>query len=275
MISRTSQIIATSLIYAGGNPNLKPYMPEEDVLLLQQRLGLCSSYAKLSFAAGWIERIFLPGIIAHYVIRKLILRRMAEETIVREDIKRCLILGAGLDLLGRHLARTFPAVAVCEFDQAASVTMKKMLLGPDVPPNFDFFPIDLRTRSDFASDVPTLVIAEGVLMYLSPEQVRDFFRSLHGRSHVLFTCMEKDEDNRIRFRDQNPLIEGWLRRSGEPFLWGTREEELRSLLAETGFDLTSFIASADYAAEHRLIARPARGENVCAAYKKAGPKLEA
>jgi len=38
--------------------------------------------------------------------------------------------------------------------------------------------------------------------------------------------MEKQSDGRIRFDSQSKLVDWWLRRRGEPFLWGTTGREL-------------------------------------------------
>src|SRR5207248_11094416 len=46
----------------------------------------------------------------------------------------------------------------------------------------------------------------------------------------VFTFMEKQSDGRIRFDSQSTLVELWLYRRGEPFLWGTTRSELVDLV---------------------------------------------
>ena len=38
--------------------------------------------------------------------------------------------------------------------------------------------------------------------------------------------MEKQSDGRIRFDSQSKLVDWWLHRRGEPFVWGTTRSEL-------------------------------------------------
>jgi hypothetical protein len=38
--------------------------------------------------------------------------------------------------------------------------------------------------------------------------------------------MEKQGDGQLRFDSQTKLVDSWLRRRGEPFLWGTTRSEL-------------------------------------------------
>jgi hypothetical protein len=42
--------------------------------------------------------------------------------------------------------------------------------------------------------------------------------------------MEKQSDGRIRFDSQSKLVDWWLCRRGEPFLWGTTRSELVDLV---------------------------------------------
>jgi hypothetical protein len=42
--------------------------------------------------------------------------------------------------------------------------------------------------------------------------------------------MEKQQDGHIRFDSQTKLVDWWLRRRGEPFLWGTTRSELAQLI---------------------------------------------
>jgi len=77
-------------------------------------------------------------------------------------------------------------------------------------------------------------IAEGLLMYLTLERVSSLMRTLkslsaHG-SQFVFTFMEKQSDGRIRFDSQSKLVDWWLCRRGEPFLWGITRSELVDLV---------------------------------------------
>ena len=49
-------------------------------------------------------------------------------------------------------------------------------------------------------------------------------------SQLAFTFMETQRDGHIQFDSQTKLVDWWLRRRGEPFLWGTTRSELAELI---------------------------------------------
>src|SRR5207249_5023734 len=80
----------------------------------------------------------------------------------------------------------------------------------------------------------TCWIAEGLLMYLPEHIVSSLMRTLKSLSvagsHFAFTFMEKRSNGEIRFDSQSKLVDWWLRRHGEPFVWGTTRGELVHLV---------------------------------------------
>jgi methyltransferase (TIGR00027 family) len=199
-----------------------------------------------------------------------------------DGMRQVVILGSGLDLLGRRLAFDFSESTVFETDRTDSITMKETLLGTDRPRNLELLRHDLNTTSiedalasarGFRKDLPTMVIAEGVFMYCPLEEVRQLFVSLQSLMakpiRLVFTFMELDPSGRVRFRNQNRFVTWWLARSGEPFLWGMPVTALRGFLNEAGFELEQAVSTAEYVAEHELlppeIPPPARGELIAAA----------
>jgi O-methyltransferase involved in polyketide biosynthesis len=67
-------------------------------------------------------------------------------------------------------------------------------------------------------------------MYLRPNKISSLMRTLSSLSapgsQVAFTFMEKQSDDRIRFDSQTKLVDWWLRKRGESFVWGTTRDEL-------------------------------------------------
>jgi hypothetical protein len=49
-------------------------------------------------------------------------------------------------------------------------------------------------------------------------------------SEFAFTFMEKQGDDQLRFDSQTKLVDSWLRKRGEPFLWGTTRSELAEFI---------------------------------------------
>jgi len=71
-------------------------------------------------------------------------------------------------------------------------------------------------------------------MYLRPEKVSSLMRTLSSLStpgsQVAFTFMEKGGDGRIRFDSQSKLVDWWLNRRGESFVWATTRSDLVELV---------------------------------------------
>jgi methyltransferase (TIGR00027 family) len=287
-VSKTSQLIAAAILYAGTRPELARCLAAGDLDLYRARLHLCSRYARrlawlsrpgVRGFSALVERFLVPGIVAHYVVRKMILREVAAEAIRTEGIRQCVILGGGLDPLGRWIAASFGDVNVLETDRADGIAMKETLLGGERRANHVLRPHDLQSASiddalrsaeGFRPGRPTLVIAEGILMYRPLEEVRQLLASLAERPRlVVFTFMEDDLSGRIRFRNQNRLVTWWLGRSGEPFRWGMCPDRMTAFLAEFGFSMERIIDSAIYASERQLlpshVTPPAGGELIAVA----------
>ncbi len=116
--------------------------------------------------------------------------------------------------------------------------------------NLALLPIDL-TRESLAGlfldgrlrrDVATLVVAEGITMYLSDDRIRAFFGAVRdgaggGTHHVLFTYMERRPNGSIHFRSSTRLVAWWLALTRESFVWGIEAQRLQPYLAELGFSL--------------------------------------
>jgi O-methyltransferase involved in polyketide biosynthesis len=121
----------------------------------------------------------------------------------------------------------------------------------------------------FSRTERTFWIAEGLLMYLREEIVRSLMRTLHGLSSAgsafAFTFMEKQSDGSIGFPRQSKLVDWWLRRRGEPFLWGATQNGLTELARP--WRITRFFDHHDFLAlEPTLSSEPlARGELICLA----------
>jgi O-methyltransferase involved in polyketide biosynthesis len=96
------------------------------------------------------------------------------------------------------------------------------------------FDSEVLIKNSFDPTQRTIWIAEGLLMYLTPESVSSLLRRLKSLSapgsQLVFTFMEKQSDGRIRFDSQSKLVDWWLSKRGEPFLWGTTRSDLADLV---------------------------------------------
>jgi O-methyltransferase involved in polyketide biosynthesis len=154
------------------------------------------------------------------------------------------------------------------------------LTKPGSANNLTLIPVDLFEQSvfevllgsPFSSDKPTLIIAEGLAMYLDEAEIKRFFEQIRScthnqNNHFLFTYMNKQPSGSIRFQSATKLVDCWLWLKKEVFSWGITTSELAGFLSETGYHLVC-MCDADYLAKQYLPDKNitlARGENICLA----------
>jgi methyltransferase (TIGR00027 family) len=193
------------------------------------------------------ESLTLPGIQLHYALRKQMIER-----IVRREIsagcRKVKVIGAGFDTLALRLAAQHRQVMFIEADHPSTQKAKQRCLVQGVE-NLSFQALDLdadergpgSTALEPGPPEATVVVAEGVLMYLEPSHVRRFFeglRHLHpGPLTVVFTFMTPDEKGGIRFHRSSRYVDWWLKWKGEPFRWGIAPSELGGVLSRSGYRL--------------------------------------
>lgn len=192
------------------------------------------------------EGLLLPGIITHYLVRKLQIER-AVEGAISGGCRRVVVLGAGYDTLAWRLHRKHPDVRFVELDHPATQQSKKKNL--TAGSNLDFQPLDLM--SDLPSsllnepELPTVVVIEGVTMYLPPKRVEELMRDVASvmgpEGRVVWTFMERDKKGVIGFRGESSLISRWLKRRSEPFLWGISRDELSHFLKPCGLQQNELV----------------------------------
>jgi methyltransferase (TIGR00027 family) len=258
--SRTAVKVGRFMAVLARQPRLAPLLPKgaaESMERLMLHTGLMKPWMLRLYGARWysrlitsIERMTVPGQVLCVGLRK---RFMDDETraALAEGKRQVLIVGAGLDTLSWRLAREYPDVTFVELDHPASQAMKREALeglGP-LPPNLHLVGVDLaRTPMEeglsripvWRKDVPSVVIAEAVLMYLEEVHVAAFLEALRRctgpGSRLLCTCFRWEVDGRpTAGTGTRRLISDSLRLAGEPLLWLVRSGELGPFLARHGF----------------------------------------
>ena len=188
------------------------------------------------------ERALLAGIIAHYLARKRWIEIQVREAL-RLGIRQVVVLGAGFDTLAGRLAPEFPEVLFLELDHPATQAVKRKM--PEIAPNLRFLHVDLTTQSlpadacpDFSKNRPSIIIAEGLTMYLTANRVAALLENaaqLAGPGgQVIFTFMEQAAGGSIAFHGEHPLVARWLKSRREPFLWGISRDRLSGWVEENG-----------------------------------------
>jgi len=204
------------------------------------RLATRHSIGRRVLAA--IEGWALPGIQWHYLLRKQCLQQWAIQAHAH-GFEQILILGAGFDGLGLSFAHCLN-LSVVELDHPATQASKRLAMNLVSAPssNLHLHPIDLekgRLRhvlrsTELRRDVPTLVIAEGLLMYLPQRRCLSLACELlawfRGRLRLAFSVMQLDANGQPAFARASPLVNRWLARRGEPFRWGCAPQALDATL---------------------------------------------
>lgn len=266
--SETALLIARAMLFLSRDPHTSPLVPPEAAEAYRWFLesadprgarlaALSGGCAPLRGLAYWAEGFVIPGIMLHYAARKLFLEDAARAALAA-GATQAVVLGAGLDTLALRLHRERPDVLFVECDHPATQRLKRRAFEAHrrIGTNLRLVELDLARRtleetllavSGYSPAADTLLIAEGLTMYLQPAALDGLFAFLRDHagpgSRFAFTFMEPQADGRIEFPRSGRLVAPWLRRVGEPFTWGVRRADLPAYLAERGFSLAELVGA--------------------------------
>ena len=255
--SKTAYKVALNVVTLGAKPGMDKVLPP----------GIVDATEKLLVASGaagarivrWsrsrtmvsVYKAFdwmLPGQFEAFGHRKAFCERQVRDGI-SSGATQILVLGAGYDTLGWRLAPEFPVVNFFEIDHPATAGLKaKGIEAMGMRDNLRLIPEDLGKRKlvDVLTDneswdrnAQTVIIAEGLVMYLPGDAVHDLFcqcASVTGvHSRIAFTYIGTGADDRPDAGRWTGLMLWILKVSGEPWLWSIRPEELGPFLSDTGW----------------------------------------
>jgi len=246
--SRTALLIAASLVLLHHDVKYSRLVSKTSADLCARVLEKHSSQTRLFSKivrqswfkpiANLVERMTIPGILLHYALRKKCIRELVRSALAN-GVAQTVILGAGFDSLSSELQLEFPTARFWEIDHPATQRHKVRACSEIGIERVHFVAVDLSAASldrealigsGFDPAKRTFWIAEGLLMYFPADIVSSLTRTMSSLSapgsQLAFTFMEKQRDGQIRFDSQTKLVSWWLRRRGEPFLWGTTRSEL-------------------------------------------------
>jgi methyltransferase (TIGR00027 family) len=252
--SNTAKVIAASTILLASDPRTAAQVAPGAEALCRKFLSttwidrVLAGSASLPLTRAlwrWLERLTLPGIVTHYWRRKRWIEARCRKAIA-EGFTRIIVIGAGLDTLGCRLAGEFEHISIVEVDHPATQKIKRRTLGDDSSHGrLRFVALDLG-GAQLPAELPgdgsaTIVVIEGLLMYLMPVDIDRLFATLRSlqapRVRMLFSFMTQWPDGRVEFRPRSRWIERWLAWRDEPFTWGFEPESMRGFLAERRFRL--------------------------------------
>jgi methyltransferase (TIGR00027 family) len=255
--SRTAVKISRILVYLGADPRRAALLPTGAAELteaLLRQAGLLHDWQLRAYrsprvrsAIGWMEHRLLDGQSTHIALRKRVLDDETRAGIEAGAVQ-VLVVGAGFDTLAFRLARVHRHVRFVEIDHPATQSLKRHALDElDRPANLHLWPADLgatplpEVLDELGWDrrARSVVVAEGVLMYLGEHEVADVMRGvashLASGSRLLGTYLVPDAHGRPNVGKLGGLTRASLEAIGEPLRWATTPEALATLLEHTGF----------------------------------------
>jgi methyltransferase (TIGR00027 family) len=259
--SLTAVKVSRILLYLQGDPELSPLLPR----------GAAEATERLLIAAGamqpwmvrfyqhpaarrllaWLEQHTDPGTVWHLGLRK---RFFDDETrrAIAEGARQVLVLGGGFDTLSMRLSAEYPDVRFVDLDHPVTHAAKRrgmerlgirrpnlLLCGMDL----SAIPLDeaLAGVKGWSVDEKTVVLAEGLLMYLDPAAVSALLEAIRRAtkvgSRILWSYLKADDKGQPLFGAFGRLSRLSLRVMGEPLLWAVREGELGTFLEAHAYRL--------------------------------------
>jgi methyltransferase (TIGR00027 family) len=194
----------------------------------------------------------LPGQFEAFAHRKAFCERQVRDGI-GAGATQVIVLGAGYDTMGWRLAPEFPGANFFEIDHPATARLKDRgidamgrrknlcLIAEDIGKR-ELVDV-LKTNNSWDRSARTIIVAEGLVMYLAPEAVRDLFCQcalvVGAGSRIAFTYIPTGADGRPDAGRWTGLML-WLQKAvGEPWIWSIRPDALGLFLKETGWTITT------------------------------------
>jgi methyltransferase (TIGR00027 family) len=261
--SKTALIVAIILIVLGsddyGSSKCPPGSVQAQIEVLRRAGVFRIPFAFINnpvFAklARWclhscVHAQFLEGV----GVRKLYMEHgvrtfLAATTKKKAQPQQVLVIAAGYDTLAFRLSRDYPEVAFWELDHPATSTRKQLAAtaaAADISVRCvmaDFAKTTLRAvltnETDYDPTLPTIVVVEGLTMYLTGDQVLELLRDIAAvvgpNSRI---CLD-------HFGWRNGALDnGWIthlqkmfaKAVGEPWFWGIDPSDLQEFLKDNPF----------------------------------------
>ena len=266
--SKTARKVALNVVTLGAKPGMDTVLPPGVVeatarlLVASGAVGAAAVRWSRSRRAVAIYEAFdwmMPGQFEAFAHRKAFCEHQVREGI-GAGATQVLVLGAGYDTLGWRLAPEFSGVGFFEIDHPATARLKAIGIAElGQRDNLHLIQEDLGERrlvevltanNSWDRTAPSVIVAEGLLMYLPPAAPRDLFgqcAEIAGAgSRIAFTYVGTGVDGRPDAGRWTGLVLWILKASGEPWLWSVRPKELARFLEETGWaNAPDLVATSD------------------------------
>jgi methyltransferase (TIGR00027 family) len=246
--SRTALKVALNVVTLGAKPGMDGILPPGTVQATEKLLVASGATGPRTVRWANSPRMvsvyeafdwMLPGQFEAFAHRKAFCERQVR-TGIEAGATQILVLGAGYDTLGWRLAPEFPHVNFFEIDHPATARLKAR--GIDAMGPWDNLCLIaenlgkrkladvLKSAAAWDQSAQTVFLAEGLMMYLLPEAVRELFRQcaqISGNgSRFAFSYIPTGADGRPDAGRWTGLMLWLQKAAGEPWTWSIRPEEL-------------------------------------------------
>jgi methyltransferase (TIGR00027 family) len=223
----------------------------EELLIKSGIIGeKTAKFARSKWAISLYEGFdwMLPGQFEAFAFRKVFCEMQVREAI-RTGATQVLVLGAGYDTLGYRLAQEFLDVCFFEIDHPATARLKaKGIEAMGKPDNLHLMAEDLgekqlsnvlKQNSIWDLEEKTVIIAEGLVMYLPPGVVHEMFEQCAcvtgPGSRIAFSYIPMGEDGQPDVGHFTGLMLWVQKIAGEPWNWSIFPEALPAFLKTAGW----------------------------------------
>jgi methyltransferase (TIGR00027 family) len=257
--SRTAYKVAMNIVTLGTKPGMSEVFPPGLVEATERMLVASGAagarvvrWAKSPRSLAIYEAFdwMLPGQFEAFAHRKAFCERQVRESIA-SGATQVLVLGAGYDTLAWRLAPEFPDVQFFEIDHPATARLKlagvaelgqrdNLILLAENLGERNLVDV-LAAHEKWNRQSRTVVLAEGLVMYLPEEAVNELFTrcaAITGRgSRIAFSYIPMGEDGRPEAGRWTGLMLWLLKVNGEPWLWSIHPDAVGSFLSDTGWSM--------------------------------------
>ena len=255
--SRTAYKVALNIVALSAEPGMGKVLPPgivdatEELLITSGAVGKRTVRWSRSRQMVSVYKAFdwiLPGQFEAFAYRKAFCERQVRSGI-DTGANQILVLGAGYDTLAWRLAPEFTDVNFFEIDHPATARLKaKGIAAMGQRSNLHLIAADLSEQTlanvlnhneVWVQNAQTVIIAEGLVMYLPSEAVQGLFgqcAAIAGDGgRIAFTYIPTGVDGRPDVGRWTGLML-WLQKViGEPWIWSIRPEELDLFLEKSGW----------------------------------------
>jgi methyltransferase (TIGR00027 family) len=267
--SRTAEYMALfRAVETAEAPDRRLFEDPYAIALLSGTLKLLAEIARLSVIGKLVPAFLDFG--WPYTRSSAVVRTRLIDDLVRQAIhggaQQLLLLGAGFDSRAYRLEETRD-IRTFEIDHPATQRAKRERLMPRLQSpaeNVHFLEVDFERdnlefklkEAGFNEKTRTAALWEGVVSYLSEPAVDAnlavLARLLAPHSRLILTYVHKGAlDGSQKFQGARRW-KSWVRRSGEPFIFGFDPATLADYLRPRGFLLQSDVSTAEAAGHYRV-----------------------